>query len=267
MSGRAEGAGMGGKQGVAVVTGGASGIGEACAQALVDDGLRVVVADIDLARAQSVAARIGAVALHVDVGDEASVQAAATEVEERVGPVAVLVNSAGIIQRPVRPHEMPLQAWDLVQRVDLRGTYLCCLAFGQAMLRRRAGAIVNISSVVGSRSAPLHSYAPAKAAVISMTQCLAAEWGPSGVRVNSVAPGYTLTPVLKDAIDRGERSLETLTASAALKRTVEPAQVAAAVSFLASPRAAAITGVDLPVDAGWLVSTSWVTYGGLRAAG
>ncbi|HWS76348.1 MAG TPA: SDR family oxidoreductase [Quisquiliibacterium sp.] len=254
-------------QGVAVVTGGASGIGEACAQALAADGFRVVVADIDRPRAEAVAARIGGVPLYVDVGDEASVEEAAAQVEERIGAVAVLVNSAGIIQRPLRPHDMPLQAWDHVQRVDLRGTYVCCLAFGRAMLQRRAGAIVNISSVVGSRSAPLHSYAPAKAAVISMTQCLAAEWGPSGIRVNSVAPGYTLTPALKDAIDRGERKLETLTASAALQRTVEPAQVAAAVSFLASSRAAAITGVDLPVDAGWLVSTSWVTYGGLRAAG
>lgn len=256
---------MSASTGVAVVTGGASGIGEACAVALAAEGRRVVVVDIDIDRAKAVAARIGGVARQVDVGDEAAVEAAARAIEAEDGPVAVLVNSAGIIQRPVRPHEMPLATWDLVQRVDLRGTYVCCLAFARAMIARRAGCIVNISSVVGSRSAPLHSYAPAKAAVISMTQCLAAEWGPSGVRVNSVAPGYTMTPALRDAIDRGERRLESLTGSVALQRTVEPAQVAAAVAFLASDRADAITGVDLPVDAGWLASTSWVTYGGMRA--
>lgn len=256
---------MSASTGVAVVTGGASGIGEACAVALAAEGRRVVVVDIDIDRAKAVAARIGGVARQVDVGDEAAVEAAARAIEAGDGPVAVLVNSAGIIQRPVRPHEMPLATWDLVQRVDLRGTYVCCLAFARAMIARRAGCIVNISSVVGSRSAPLHSYAPAKAAVISMTQCLAAEWGPSGVRVNSVAPGYTMTPALRDAIDRGERRLESLTGSVALQRTVEPAQVAAAVAFLASDRADAITGVDLPVDAGWLASTSWVTYGGMRA--
>jgi len=267
MSGGAAGEDMDARPRVAVVTGGASGIGEACAQALAQDGFHVVVVDIDQARSRAVAARVGGVALLVDVSDEASVEAAAAEVEQRVGPVAVLVNSAGILQRPLRPHALPLQDWDEVQRVDLRGTYVCCLAFGRAMIARRSGAIVNISSVVGSRSAPLHSYAPAKAAVISMTQCLAAEWGPSGVRVNSVAPGYTLTPALKDAIDRGDRTLESLTSAAALQRTVDPEEVAAAVSFLASRRAGAITGVDLPVDAGWLVATSWATYGGMRAAG
>lgn len=254
------------QRGIAVVTGGASGIGEACAVALADAGYRVVVADIDAAKADAVAARIGALARRIDVGDDRSVDDAADEIEANVGAVDVLVNSAGIIQRPVRPHEMPMATWDLVQRVDLRGSYLCCLAFGRAMLARRRGAIVNISSVVGSRSAPLHSYAPAKAAVISMTQCLAAEWGPSGVRVNSVAPGYTLTPALLDAIARGERRLDSLTESVALKRTVEPRQVADAVCFLASEKAAAITGIDLPVDAGWLASTSWVTYGGMRGA-
>lgn len=256
---------MSGQGRVAVVTGGASGIGEACAVALAAEGYRVVVADLDAAKAAAVAARIGGVALRMDVGDEKNVEAAAAQVEAEVGQVHVLVNSAGILQKPVRPHEMPIADWDLVQRVDLRGSYVCCLAFGRAMLARRTGSIVNISSVVGSRAAPLHSYAPAKAAVISMTQCLAVEWGPAGVRVNSVAPGYTLTPALQDAIRRGERKLESLTDNVALQRTVEPSQVADAVCFLASERASAITGIDLPVDAGWLASTSWVTYGGMRS--
>src|SRR5690606_31781661 len=98
------------------------------------------------------------------------------------------------------------------------------------MLARKQGSIVNISSVAGSRSMPLHSYAPAKAAVISMTQCLAAEWGPSGMRVNSVAPGYTLTPMLQEQIDRGLRKVDGALDNTPLQRLVKPEDVANAVS-------------------------------------
>jgi NAD(P)-dependent dehydrogenase (short-subunit alcohol dehydrogenase family) len=116
------------------------------------------------------------------------------------------------------------------------------------------------------RSMPLHAYAPAKAAVISMTVCLAAEWGPAGVRVNAVSPGYTLTPALQDAIDRGERDVSNLSNNAALKRLVTPEEIAAVVAFLASDAASAMTGVNVPVDCGWLAATPWNTYGGLREA-
>jgi NAD(P)-dependent dehydrogenase (short-subunit alcohol dehydrogenase family) len=114
---------------------------------------------------------------------------------------------------------------------------------------------------------PLHAYGPAKAAVISMTECLAAEWGPAQVRVNCVSPGYTRTPALQTAIDRGERDPSALADNSALGRLVEPTEIARAVAFLCSPLAAAITGVNLPVDCGWLVAPSWHTYGGLRAPG
>lgn len=252
---------------VIVVTGGASGIGAACAGLLASEGCRVVVADLNADLAQEVARRIGGDAWAIDVGDIDSVESAARGVEEKIGPVYGLVNSAGIIQQPLAPHKLDMNIWDLVQRVDFRGTYICCLAFGRAMLERKGGSIVNISSVTGSRSVPLHSYAPAKAAVISMTQCLAAEWGPAKVRVNSVAPGYTMTPALEAAIARGERSVDRLIANAPMQSTVKPSQVGDAVSFLLSDRALAITGVDLPVDCGWLAGTSWNTYGGFRSQG
>jgi NAD(P)-dependent dehydrogenase (short-subunit alcohol dehydrogenase family) len=250
---------------VIVVTGGASGIGAACAQVLAGEGARVVVADLNLELAQEVAQRIGGQAWQIDVAEVDSVEQAARDIEQQVGPVYGLVNSAGILQQPFEPYKLNMDTWDLVQRVDFRGTYIACLAFGRAMLARGAGSIVNISSVTGHRSAPLHSYAPAKAAVISMTQCLAAEWGPSKVRVNSVAPGYTLTPALQAAVDRGERSLDQLLLNAPMNDTVKPAQVGDAVSFLLSDRAQAITGVDLPVDCGWLAGTAWSTYGGFRS--
>lgn len=249
---------------VHVVTGGASGIGEACARLLTARGATVAVVDRNLAAAEAVARDIGGVAFAADVGDEASLEACAATVEERCGPVEVLVNSAGVIQPPLRPHDLPMERWDDVVRIDQRGTYVACLAFARPMLARRRGSIVNIASITGLRSVPLHAYAPAKAAVIAMTECLAAEWGPAGVRVNAVAPGYTLTPALQAAIDRGERDVATLAMNAALRRLVAPEEVAKAVAFLAGSEAAAVTGICLPVDCGWLAGTPWTTYGGLR---
>jgi NAD(P)-dependent dehydrogenase (short-subunit alcohol dehydrogenase family) len=99
-----------------------------------------------------------------------------------------------------------------------------------------------------------------------MTECLAAEWGPNGVRVNAVSPGYTLTPALQDAIDKRQRDPARLIENSALGRLVTPDDVASVVAFLVGPGAAAITGVNIPVDCGWLVATSWHTYGGLRVA-
>jgi NAD(P)-dependent dehydrogenase (short-subunit alcohol dehydrogenase family) len=251
---------------VSVVTGGASGIGEACVRELAANGDLVVVSDRDIERAQTVAAEYGGRAYAVDVGDEQDVQNCAAAIERDCGPVDVLVNSAGIIQVPVRPHDLPMTRWDDVIRVDQRGTYVACLAFARAMIKRKRGSIVNIASIAGMRSMPLHAYAPAKAAVIAITECLAAEWGPSGVRVNAVSPGYTMTPALKNAIDRGERDVSSLSANAALRRLVAPDEIARVVAFLASDAASAMTGANVPVDCGWLAGTSWSTYGGLREA-
>ena len=250
---------------VQVVTGGASGIGAACARELAKTG-PVAVVDINMDAAEAVAREIGGRAFKADVGDEASLEACAAQIEAEFGPVEVLVNSAGILQVPLRPHDLPMKLWDDVIRIDQRGTYVACLAFGRGMIERRRGSIINIASVTSLRSVPLHAYAPAKAAVASITECLAAEWGPSGVRVNAVSPGYTLTPALQAQADRGERDISKLAANAALQRLVGMDEVARAVAFLASDASSAVTGVNLPVDCGWLVATTWHTYGGLRDA-
>jgi NAD(P)-dependent dehydrogenase (short-subunit alcohol dehydrogenase family) len=254
---------------IAVVTGGASGIGEACAIRLAGRGARVAVVDIDAGRAEHVAGRLagdGHAAYALDVRDAGAIEALAALIDTELGPAGILVTSAGVIQAPLPPEELPLEDWDNIVAVDQRGVYLSCLAFGQRMAERGRGTIVNIASIAGMRSMPLHSYAPVKAAVISMTECLAAEWGRSGVRVNAVAPGYTRTPALQAAIDSGKRDPTALEQTSALGRMVEPAEIADAVAFLASDEARAITGVTLPVDAGWLVAGSWASYGGLRPA-
>jgi NAD(P)-dependent dehydrogenase (short-subunit alcohol dehydrogenase family) len=249
---------------IAVVTGGASGIGEGCARRLAADGATVVILDLAGDRAAAVAGEIGGRAFRLDVADAEAIERTAARVEAEVGPATVLVTSAGVIQRPLPPEQLPLADWDRVLDVDYRGTYLTCVAFGSRMARRGAGSIVTIASVTGSFSVPLHSYAPAKAAILSMTQCLAAEWGRSGVRINAVSPGATWTPALEEAVARGQRSVDGLVAVSCLGRLVGVEEVARAVAFLASADASAITGINLPVDAGWIASGSWHAYGGLR---
>ena len=154
---------------VAVVTGGASGIGAACAELLAQRGARVVLADRNLVAAGELAARLGGVAQELDVADEDNVNAATAAIEAAVGPVDILVNSAGVLQRTLPPGELGMKEWDVVTRVDLRGTYLCCASFGTRMSARGRGVIVNIASVAGMGSGPLHAYGPAKAGVINLT--------------------------------------------------------------------------------------------------
>lgn len=248
---------------LAVVTGGASGIGLACVRKLHEAGARIAIADRDVEAATRIAAELGALVVAVDVAEEAAVDQAAQQVRE-AGGADILVNCAGVLQRTLPPSELTLREWDFVARVDLRGTYLCCARFGNDMALRGRGAIVNIASVAGMRSGPLHSYAPAKAGVISLTECLAGEWGPRGVRVNCVSPGFTQTPALDKGFSTRTLASANLTAQSALGRLVAADEIAHAVAFLASDLASAVTGVNLVVDAGHLVAGSWAPYGGLR---
>lgn len=245
----------------AIVTGGASGIGFACARWLAAAGHHVVVADIAEGAGRAMAEKIGGSFLSLDVSDEEAISRAAKAVDEQHGPAGILVNSAGIIQPPLPPEELPMERWDAVMRINLRGTYLCCRSFAAGMTRRGTGSIVNIASITGMRPMPLHAYGPSKAAVISMTQSLAVAWGRQGVRVNAVSPGYTLTPAIEDAARKKERDLSVLAGLSALGRMVEPDEVAAVVGFLCSDAASAITGANIPVDCGILPALSWTPYG------
>ncbi|MFM8247068.1 MAG: SDR family NAD(P)-dependent oxidoreductase, partial [Burkholderiaceae bacterium] len=170
---------------------------------------------------------------------------------------------AGILQRKLSPEDLPMAHWDAVTNIDLRGTYLSCAVFGSKMAARGRGAIVNIASITSFRSSPLHAYGPAKAAVASLTMNLAAEWGRSGVRVNAVAPGFTLTEAMQAAIDQGDRDPTELSQPTAMNRLVTPDEVADGIGFLLSDAARAITGIVMPIDAGWLCGSTWATWGGL----
>jgi NAD(P)-dependent dehydrogenase (short-subunit alcohol dehydrogenase family) len=243
-----------------IVTGGRRGIGAAVVEALAEAGRRIVIFDIeDAAPAASVWCR------RLDISDESAVNEAVDEVEDRFGPVSGLVNAAGVLGKMHPPERLRMADWDREMAVDLRGTYLMCRAVGSRMAHRRAGAIVNIASVVGIASAPVHGYGPAKAAVINLTMTLAAEWGPRNVRVNAISPGFTHTPALEAGLAAGVLSADLLAKSAALQRLVEPAEVAHAAVWLLGPQASGITGANLPVDAGFLAAMTWQAYGGLRS--
>jgi len=250
---------------VAVIVGGANGIGESTARLMQERGWRVVVADLDAAAAARVAADIGAVGLQVDIADEVSVEALADSVERSVGPVAALVVAAAMFQDIVASEHQRTDTWERVLSVNLTGTFLANRSFGGRMVGRGRGSIVNIASIAALGSMPAEAYATSKAGVVQLTKNLAGEWGRSGIRVNAVSPGSTLVPRVEQRLLSGRYAADPGEFTA-LGRMVQPREVAEAIEFLASARASAITGVNLVVDAGWQMASTWTQFGGVPPA-
>jgi len=253
------------KQRISVITGGANGIGLATARQMAAAGDQVVLLDVmdDKGEAEAEALRAAgrqARYFHFDVREATQVNDVAEQVEAEVGPVDVLVNSAGLLQNAMTSWACDLEEHDRIWQVNYRGTYLSSLAFGAAMRKRRSGSMVNLASINSYAVLPLPAYNPTKAAVKQLTELLAVEYGPYGVRVNAVAPGYTLTENLKSRIDSGLRDGDQIKHSGALDIFVLPENIADAIQFLASDKAAAITGVTLPVDAGWIAAVGAKGY-------
>lgn len=252
---------------IIAITGGASGIGAACATYLAGFGARVAILDRDETRGKSLARDIDGMFFAVDVAEEESVIAAVRSVEDRMGPVVGAITSAGIVQSPERPEDLSMEVYDRVVAINQRGTYLCLREFASHMIPRSRGSLLAVSSVTARRGTPLHAYAPVKAAVTNMVWGLAGEWGRAGIRVNAIEPGYTRTPALQAQIDMGNRDPLLLAENSALGRMVEPEEVASVAAFLLSDAASAVTGVSMAVDAGFLEAGSWAPYGGVRKRG
>jgi 3-oxoacyl-[acyl-carrier protein] reductase len=233
---------------VALVTGGARGIGEAVSRELARAGARVAVNYRAGSEAAAlVATEIDGVAVQADVGDAAQATSLVERTEEMLGPVDVLVNNAGIT-RDTLIVRMSDEEWDAVIDTNLRGVFNVCRAVARGMLKRRDGTIVNMTSVVGLHGNPGQAnYAASKAGIIGLTKSLAKELGTRGVRVNAVAPGYITTELTTGLPEQLREAILSVTA---LARLGDPEDVAGAVRFLCSDEARFVTGAVLQVDGG-----------------
>ncbi len=252
---------VGGK--IGIVTGSAQGIGRAIATLLERNGAVVVVSDVQTEKGQATARALGspAIFLPCDIADREQVQELVESVVQRFGRLDIMVNNAGI--NSMKPEDRvtfdkyPDETWDSIVNADLNGTFHCCKAAAQVMVRQRSGSIINIASVAGVVALRLQiGFVAAKAGVIRMTEAMACEMGPFGVRVNAVSPGSTLVEsgraLLADKSGTYRQFVDRLVTFVPQGRQGEPEEIAHAVAFLASDASSYVNGHNFVVDGGWV---------------
>jgi 3-oxoacyl-[acyl-carrier protein] reductase len=248
---------------VALITGGAAGIGKATAERFAQEGAVVLVADINAEAGLEVVAALGppAAFFPVNIADRQAVQSMVDEVFSRYGRIDILVNNAGILrddtlvklQAGELVRQMTEQDFDTVISVNLKGTFNVTQAVAPIMIRQRSGVILNASSIIGlDGNFGQTNYAASKAGVIGMTRVWARELGRYNIRVNAVAPGFTATEMVHSM---PEKILDGMLARTPLARLGQPQEIANAYLFLASDEASFIHGITLRVDGGMVIGT------------
>jgi NAD(P)-dependent dehydrogenase (short-subunit alcohol dehydrogenase family) len=237
---------------VAVVTGGASGIGSAIVDAYAVKGATVVVLDKDADAAQRKVGEGGATAaIGCDVTNEQSVVDAVSAVKAQFGRIDVLVNSAGIGVMDAA-EELAIHSWDLTMAVNLRGAFLVTQQVGRIMLAQGGGTVISLASQAATVALPGHlAYCASKAGLVGLTKVLALEWAGRGVTANTISPTVVMTPLAKQVWDNPEG--EALKAQIPTGRFALPEEIAAVAVFLASDAAKMINGADLLVDGGYTI--------------
>lgn len=239
---------------VAAVTGGARGIGRACADALQEMGCQIALLDILEDRVIESAQEMGngTIGVVCDVTNKDSVTAAFDSVKQELGHLDVLVTSAGLcIWAPAE--DMTEDEWDKVVDINLKGLFLCCQAAGKIMIEQKSGSIINIASMSGSivnRPQCQSNYNSSKAGVMQLTKSLACEWAQHNIRVNSISPGYTLSELTKQFPQYFDGWMPYIP----MGRMAAPEELVGAVVYLASEAASYTTGHDLVIDGGY---TCW----------
>ncbi len=238
---------------VAVITGAASGIGRATALRFAAEGAKVVVADIDEATGTKLAGEIGGTYVHVDVADEASVEALYAKTSETYGGIDVLFNNAGI--SPADDDSIlttGIDAWRRVQEVNLTSVYLCCRYGIPHLQKRGGGSIINTASfvaVMGSATSQI-SYTASKGGVLSMSRELGVQFAREGIRVNALCPGPVNTPLLQELFAKDPERAARRLVHVPMGRFAEPEEIASAVLFLASDDSSFVTASTFLVDGG-----------------
>jgi NAD(P)-dependent dehydrogenase (short-subunit alcohol dehydrogenase family) len=235
---------------VCIVTGGSQGIGEACARRFARDGAHVVIADIDDARGQALAAELKGQYVRCDVSDKLQVDTLVAHTVQTHGRVDVLVNNAGIF-KAADFLEVTEADFDAVLRVNLKGSFLCGQAAAREMAKAGRGAIVNMSSVNGVLAIPnIASYNVSKGGINQLTRVMALALADKGIRVNAVAPGTIATELAAKAVLTSEDAKKKIMSRTPMKRLGEPYEIADAVAWLASDASSYVTGEIVVVDGG-----------------
>ena len=244
---------------VCIVTGGAQGIGEACVRRFAREGAQVVIADIDDARGAALAAELGGVYLHCDVGNKPQVDALVAQAMAAHGRIDVLVNNAGIF-KAADFLDMTEADFDAVLRVNLKGAFLMGQAVAREMARAGKGSIVNMSSVNGVLAIPtIAGYNVSKGGINQLTRVMALSLADKGIRVNAVAPGTIATELAAQAVLTSEEAMARIMSRTPMRRLGEPSEIADTVAYLASDAASYITGEIVVVDGGRMTLNYTVT--------